>query len=137
MSDQPNSEKKISVFIVDDDKFLLDMYALKFGEKNFEVNTCLSSKEALSKLAEGFTPDIMLLDMVMPNMDGFTLLAAIKEKKLAPSATFVILSNLGQKEDIERGLKLGADGYIIKASSTPSEVVEKVLAVRREKNGGK
>lgn len=68
------------IFIIDDDNFLLDMYALKFTQKGFEVSTSLGSLGALKKLEEGFSPDIVLLDIVMPEMDGFELLEKIKEK---------------------------------------------------------
>ncbi len=117
------------IFIIDDDKFLLDMYTHKFNEKGFEVTQALGSKEALSKLKVGISPDIILLDIVMPIMDGFELLTLIKSEKLASSAKVIILSNLGQPADIEKGRALGADGYVIKASATPSEVVEKVMLV--------
>lgn len=124
--------KKPKVFIVDDDKFLLDMYALKFNEVGFEVRAVGSGADALDALTDGFAPDIMLLDVVMPGMDGFELLKNIKEKKLAPSAKIIILSNIGQENDIERGKKLGAYGYIVKASVTPTEVVEKVKVALKQ-----
>ena len=117
------------VFIVDDDKFLLDMYTFKFKEKGFEVIQAFGGVDALNKLKGGIIPDIMLLDVVMPVMDGFDLLNVIKSEKLAPDAKVIILSNLGQPADIKKGRELGANGYVIKASATPSEVVEKVLAV--------
>jgi DNA-binding response OmpR family regulator len=129
------SEKKYKVFIIDDDKFLLDMYSMKFVERQFAVEVAFGSMEALEKLKGGTKPDIILLDIVMPNMDGFELLQEIKNQNLAAEAVIIILSNLGQKEDIERGLKLGADGYIIKASSTPTEVVNKVLEIAKPKAG--
>lgn len=129
------SEKKYKVFIIDDDKFLLDMYSMKFVERQFIVEVAFGSMEALEKLKGGTRPDIILLDIVMPNMDGFELLQEIKTQNLATEAVVIILSNLGQKEDIERGLKLGADGYIIKASSTPTEVVNKVLEIAKPKAG--
>lgn len=129
------SEKKYKVFIIDDDKFLLDMYSMKFVERQFAVEVAFGSMEALEKLKGGEKPDIILLDIVMPNMDGFELLQEIKNQNLAAEAVIIILSNLGQKEDIERGLKLGADGYIIKASSTPTEVVNKVLEIAKPKTG--
>lgn len=122
-------EIKKKVLIVDDDKFLLDMYTIKFNENNFEVVAALGSLEALGKIKEGINPDIALLDVVMPAMDGFELLETIKRDKLAPQAKIVILSNLGQQSDIDKGRALGADGYIVKANSTPSEVVEKVKAI--------
>lgn len=117
------------IFICDDDKFLLDMYTYKFKEKGFEVTQAFGSVDALSKLKGGIVPDVMLLDVVMPTMDGFELLGLIKGEKLAPNAKVIILSNLGQPTDIEKGRTLGANGYVIKASATPSEVVEKVMTV--------
>ncbi len=117
------------IFIVDDDKFLLDMYTFKFKERGFEVIQAISGADALEKLKSGIIPDVMLLDVVMPTMDGFELLGIIKKKDLAPKAKVIILSNLGQPADIEKGRSLGASGYVIKASATPSEVVEKVMIV--------
>lgn len=117
------------IFIVDDDKFLLDMYTFKFKEKGFDVTQAFGSVDALTKLKGGIIPDIMLLDVVMPTMDGFELLGVIKSENLAPNAKVIILSNLGQPTDIEKGRTLGANGYVIKASATPSEVVEKVMTV--------
>lgn len=119
--------------IVDDDKFLLDMYSFKFNEKGFNVVQAFGSVDAMNKLKGGVTPEIILLDVVMPAMDGFEVLDLIKKENLAPSAKVIVLSNLGQPSDIERGRTLGASGYVIKASSTPSEVVEKVMTVL---NGG-
>jgi CheY-like chemotaxis protein len=118
--------KAKSVFIIDDDAFLLEMYALKFTQKGYDVATAPGTVEALEKLRDGLVPDVMLVDIVMPTMDGFEFLAKIREEHLAKGATIIVLSNLGQPEDIEKGLALGAAGYIIKASATPSEVVEKV-----------
>ena len=128
-----NIEKKYRIFIVDDDKFLLDMYSMKFTEKGFTVEVAFGSVEALEKLGGGLHPDIVLLDIVMPTMDGFELLSEIKKKDLAGGAVIIILSNLGQQEDVDKGVQLGADGYIIKASSTPTEVVNKVLEIAKSK----
>lgn len=122
-------ELKKKIFIIDDDSFLLDMYALKFSQSNFDVTTALGSEPALEKLKEGFVPDLMLLDIVMPVMDGFEFIEKIKEEKLASGVTFIFLSNRGQPSDIARGESLGAAGYIVKASSTPSEVIEKVSSI--------
>lgn len=131
--DMNTGGQKQKIFIVDDDKFLLDMYALKFNEVGFEVCAAGSGADALDKLSDGFVPDIILLDVVMPGMDGFELLRNIKEKKLVPSAKIIIFSNIGQENDIERGKKMGADGYIVKASVTPTEAVEKVKEALKQK----
>ncbi|MDO8603896.1 MAG: response regulator [bacterium] len=125
---EPNQTPK-KIIIVDDDKFLLDMYTFKFKERGFDVTQAYGSVDALNKLKGGIVADILLIDIVIPTMDGFDLLTIIKNENLAPDAKVVILSNLGQPADIEKGRNLGANGYVIKASSTPSEVVEKVLIV--------
>ena len=125
---EPTTTPK-KIFIVDDDKFLLDMYTFKFKEKGFDVVQAFGSVDALNKLKGGIIPDIMLLDVVMPTMDGFELLSIIKNEKLAPNSKVIVLSNLGQPTDVEKGRTLGANGYVIKASATPSEVVEKVMTV--------
>jgi len=120
------------VLIVDDDEFLLEMYALKFKESGFEVDIASNGKKALEKIQE-FKPDVVLLDVVMPTMDGFEVLQEIRNKKLAPGARILMLTNLGQKEDTERGLALGADDYVVKAHFTPTEVVAKVRALLEKK----
>lgn len=122
-----------NILIIDDDAFLLDMYALKFSQKNFHVTTSSGTIDALEKLRGGYVPDVLLVDLVMPTMDGFEFLAEIKKEALVPDALVMIFSNLGQQEDIDKGKKLGAAGFIIKASATPSEVVEKVLSALEKK----
>jgi CheY-like chemotaxis protein len=123
-----NTQDK-KILIVDDDKFLLDMYTFKFKEKGFEVTQAFGSIDALNKLKGGIKPNVILLDVVMPAMDGFELLALLKNENLVDDAKVIILSNLGQPSDIEKGRSLGANGYVIKASATPSEVVERVMTV--------
>lgn len=122
------TEKK-NILIVDDDNFLLDMYAMRFSQAEFLVTTATSATDALTKIRGGYTPDIMLLDVVMPNIDGFELLETINKEHLIPSTIKIYLSNLGQPEDIERGTSLGAVSYIVKANSTPSEVLAHVNEV--------
>ncbi len=120
---------KNSILIVDDDKFLLDMYALKFTECGYQVEIASSGVDVIAKLSNDYRPDIILMDVVMPAMDGFELIGELKKKNLIANSTVVILSNLGQKDDIEKGMRCGAAGYIIKASCTPSEVVNKVADI--------
>lgn len=115
------------IFIVDDDSFLLDMYALKFSQSGYDVTTALGALPALEKLrAGGFIPDIILLDIVMPVVDGFEFLEKMKAEALAPNALHIVLSNRGQEADIQRAKELGAVGYIVKASTTPAEVITQV-----------
>lgn len=120
---------KHKIFIVDDDAFLLDMYALKFSQSNFEVSTASNPEKALEMLRGGYIPDVMLLDVLMPIMDGFQLLKVMQDEKLITKTVKIILSNRGQQSDIKLGESLGASGYIVKASMTPSEVVTEVMKI--------
>lgn len=117
---------KKKILIVDDDTFLLDMYALKFSKSNFDVTIAIGAEDALKRIREGFSPDIILLDIMMPQIDGFDFMEIMNKEHLVPNAKRIILSNKGQSSDISRGQSLGSVGYIVKASSTPSEVIEKV-----------
>ena len=127
----PESATK-KILIIDDDPFIMDMYVLKFKGSAYHVDTAQDGKNGLKKIKE-IQPDLILLDIVMPTVDGFDVLRELKKEKLAPLAKIVLLTNLGQKEDVERGMKLGADDYIIKAHFTPSEVLEKVKTLLPEK----
>jgi CheY-like chemotaxis protein len=122
-----NTKKR--VLIVDDDKFLLNMYSIKFSKANFEVNSAMSGEEAFTKIKEGYIPDIILLDIVMPGMDGFDVLAKLKKDNVAPNALVIMLTNQGQLSDIEKAKSFGIGGYIIKATTIPSEVVEEVTRI--------
>jgi len=119
----------MKILIVDDDKFLLDMYSIKFSEHGFELESASSGEEALKKVSGDWRPDIYLVDILMPAMDGFRLIEELKRLGYRSGAALIVLSNLGQKEDIEKALSLGVDGYIVKASATPSEVVAKVTEI--------
>ena len=121
--------EKTKILIVDDDSFLLDMYALKFSQNNFEVYTAVSGVQALEKIKGGLKPSIMLVDIIMPEMDGFEMLEKINSEKLVPDAIKIILSNKSQQADIDRGKSLGVAGYIIKANSTPVEVINQVINI--------
>jgi len=111
-------------YLTDDDRFLLDLYALKFKNAGHEVSVFTSGEELITQLRKDTTfPDALLIDVIMPGMSGFDTLAALRKEKLAPNAKIIILSNQGQDSDIEKAKELGADGYIIKASAIPSEVL--------------
>lgn len=125
-------EKK-KILIVDDDSFLLDMYALKFSQNNFEVYTAVSGVQAVQKLKDNLHPDVMLVDIIMPEMDGFEMLEKINTEKLSPDSVKIILSNKSEQRDIDRGKSLGVAGYIIKANSTPVEVINQVISILSQK----
>jgi CheY-like chemotaxis protein len=116
----------MKLLLVDDDAFLRDMYATKFSEFNHTVDVAESPAQALLKLQQDPTFEVILLDMIMPGMTGVELMHTIMETFPKASAKFIVLSNQGQTEDIDEAMKAGALGYIIKAESIPSDVVKKV-----------
>jgi two-component system alkaline phosphatase synthesis response regulator PhoP len=124
------------ICIIDDDPFLLDMYNLKFKQAGYEVACFTDSTEALASLRNGTVYDAVLLDLVMPKTDGFEVLKAIREENLCGDKTIlVILSNQGQDKDIARAEEFSIDGYLIKANTLPSEVLEYVRNLLAKKKG--
>ncbi len=113
------------VLIVDDDPFILDMYKLKFKEEGFEVESASDGEKAFAAVKDT-RPDVVLLDVIMPILDGFEVLKKLKADSDVKNIPVIMLTNLGQKEDMEKGMSGGAVDYIVKAHFTPSEVVEKV-----------
>ena len=117
------------IYLVDDDRFLLDLYAVKFKNAGHEVNVFGGGEELLAALRKGSAdaPDAILLDVIMPGVGGFEALEAIRKEGLAKGAKIIILSNQGQDSDIEKAKQLSVDGYIVKASAIPSEVLAETL----------
>lgn len=120
-----NDSRAKKILIMEDDKFLSEMYSTKLKEAGFEIITADDGEEGLRLIKEK-NPDLVLLDIVLPRMDGFEVLQNLKKDKNLKNILVVALTNLGQKEEVEKGIKLGADDYIIKAHFTPTEVVAKV-----------
>lgn len=117
------------IYLVDDDRFLLDMYAVKFRNAGHEVTAFQGGELALEALRKDPKPDAMLLDIVMPGIDGFEVLEAIKKENIAGTAKIIVLSNQGAESDLDRAKSLGANGYIIKASAIPSEVYSETIKI--------
>lgn len=118
---------KNKILVIEDEEMLSTMYKVKFENEGFVVETAKDGAEGIEK-AKSFLPGIILLDIIMPKIDGFAVLKKIKEIPEHKSTPVILLTNLGQDEDITRGKELGAVGYLIKANNTPSEVVSKVRA---------
>lgn len=123
----PKAEK-IKVLIVEDDKFLADIYQTKFELEGFKVFVAGDGEQGL-KLAKSKEPAIILLDILLPKLDGFAVLQTLKQQQETKSIPVILLTNLGQKEDVQKGLNLGAADYLIKAHFKPSETVEKIKKV--------
>lgn len=118
-------ENKSKILIVEDDSYISDMYRIKLESDGFEVEIAADGQAGLDAILKSH-PDLVLLDVVMPKMDGFSVLQKIRKNPDFKNMPVVMLTNLGQKDSVEKGLLLGANGYIIKAHFTPSEVVEKI-----------
>jgi DNA-binding response OmpR family regulator len=126
-----SKNKKTLVLIIEDDSYISDMYKIKLESENFEVVIANDGIVGI-KILEKQKPDIILLDIVMPKVDGFSVLKTIKKNSELKEIPVILLTNLSQKESVERGFELGADGYIIKAHFTPSEVIGKIKDILKK-----
>ena len=125
--------KKTSLLLLDDDQFLLNMYALKFKNSGFDIETANNADTALRTLRDGYSPNAILCDLIMPTMDGLEFIKKLRDEHLSPDSAILVLTNTSQSADIERAKSLGVDGYIVKATATPSEVVAEVKAILAKK----
>ncbi len=124
-------EKKIFIILVEDDKFLRELLVRKLEAAGFKISTAIDGQEAFKKVKEEI-PDIVLLDLVLPGTDGFDILEQIKGDNKTKGIPVIILSNLGQKEEVDQGMRLGASDYLIKAHFTPDEIIKKIGLVLKE-----
>jgi CheY-like chemotaxis protein len=120
------------ILLIDDDAFLLDMYALKFKNAGYQVTAINDPQDAIEKLKTELHPDIILFDIVMPGIGGWGFAEQLRANRLSPDATVVVLSNQGQQSDIEISKQYGVDGYIVKALSTPSEVLQEIEKIHNK-----
>lgn len=127
-------QKKLKVLIVEDDSFLLNIYSTKFEGEGYAVVVAEDGEKGIDVFLEQ-KPDIVLLDIMMPKMNGFDFLEKVKLKKELNNIPIILLTNLSQNKDIEQGLAMGANDYLIKAHFMPAEIVEKVekLLLKRKK----
>jgi len=116
------------ILIVEDDKFLRELISQKLLKEGYDISEAVDGEKGL-KAVKDEKPDLVLLDLILPGIDGFEVLSEVKEDALLSKIPVIILSNLGQKDDIERALKIGATDYLIKAHFTPAEIVSKVKGI--------
>jgi len=117
--------EKAKVLIIEDEQMLSAMYKVKFENEGYEIVVANDGAEGL-EIAKNNKFDMILLDIIMPKIDGFAVLKKLRERDITKDTPVILLTNLGQDEDVSRGKELGAVGYLIKANNTPAEVVEKV-----------
>ncbi|OGF23621.1 hypothetical protein A3H09_03515 [Candidatus Falkowbacteria bacterium RIFCSPLOWO2_12_FULL_45_13] len=121
-------KEKIKILLVEDDSFLLGMYAAKFELEGFKVIMAEDGEKAIrASLKE--LPDVILLDIILPKLDGFEVLKQLKAEGKTAKIPVILLTNLSQRDEIKRGLEMGAADYLIKAHFMPSEVVEKIKRI--------
>lgn len=113
------------ILIIEDDKFLRRVITQKLTKEGYDISEAIDGEKGIKKLEEKKV-DLVLLDLILPGIDGFEVLAKLKKNPKLSKIPVIILSNLGQKEDIDKGLKMGAVDYLIKAHFTPGEIIERI-----------
>ena len=127
-------DKPLSIVLIEDDSFISGMYRTKLTALGYNVEVVEDGEVAWQRLSSDPLPDVVLLDVVLPKRDGFEILEGLRQQDRTKNLPIILLTNLGQKPDVERGLKLGANDYIIKAHYTPTEVVEKIKKLLTKQN---
>ena len=121
MNDKP------TILLVEDDPFLSSILQLKLDKENFKTIRVADGEEALNLLTEqGIKPDVILLDLILPKKNGFEVLETIRQDPTLEKLPVIIISNLGQPSDIDRGKSLGVIDYFVKAKLSVDELVNKV-----------
>jgi len=130
----PSPVKEVNdnrILLVEDDAFISQMYAIKFKQTKHNLLTAMDGEEGLS-MAKEEKPDAILLDLVLPKVDGFGVLEALKKDESTKHIPVILLTNLGQEANVQRGMSMGAADYIVKAHYTPQQVVERVEKILGE-----
>ncbi|MEA3357209.1 MAG: response regulator [Patescibacteria group bacterium] len=120
---KPTSVKKI--LVIEDEQFLRQLISRKLSSEGYTVVEALDGEDGLIKIKTE-RPDLVLLDLILPGINGFTVLSKVKNDPEISNIPIIILSNLGQDDDIDKGRKLGAVDYLIKTRFTPAEIIQKI-----------
>lgn len=123
--------KPANILIVEDDSFISGLLQRKFAQENYGIFSATNAEAALEALKKNKI-DLILLDVILPGTDGITFLGNLKKDPSYKDIPVIITSNLGQPEEIEKGLQTGAIDYIVKANTAPAEIVEKVKSVLKK-----
>ena len=116
------------ILVIEDDKFLSNVYRIKLQKVGFDVILAVDGAEALEKIkSENF--DLIILDLIIPKIDGFAVLSEIKSQEKYKKIPVLIASNLGQTEDINRAMKLGATDFVVKSDTSLDALVEKIKKI--------
>ncbi|MBI1984944.1 MAG: response regulator [Candidatus Wildermuthbacteria bacterium] len=116
------------ILVIEDDKFLRDLLLQKLAKEGYESLEALDGTQGLKKIQEE-KPNLVVLDLILPGMDGFEVLRLAKENQETAHIPLLVLSNLGEREDVERALKLGAADFMVKSQFTPGEIVSRIKSI--------
>jgi len=116
------------ILLVENDPFLIDIYVSRLREEGYKVEVALDGERAMEKIKKE-KPDLLVLDIILPKMDGWDVLKEITKEVQLKKIKVIILSNLGEQKEIKKGLEMGAVDYLVKANYTPSEVVEEIKKI--------
>lgn len=125
------SRSKIKILLIEDDTFISGMYIAKLALENFDVLLATNGVDGL-EYARKHKPDLILLDLILPKLDGYGVLKALKGSPSLAKIPVILLTNISQQESIDKAMKYEVDAYLVKAHFMPSEVIEKVKAVLRQ-----
>ena len=126
------TKRGFKVLVVEDETFLVKIYAVKLKKEGYEVSIANDGEEAV-KMATELKPDLILLDLILPKMNGFEALERMRATETLKGTPVIVLSNLGQEEDIKRAEALGADDYLVKANFSIQDIVAKIRATLEKK----
>lgn len=118
-------DNKVKILLVEDDQMIVELYKLKLEESGFEVTVTEKGSEAL-EIAKKDQPALILLDIILPEIDGFAILQTLKSESDTKNIPVMLLTNLSQETDQQKGTQLGANGYFVKAQHTPSDILTEI-----------
>lgn len=116
------------ILLIEDDPFLVDIYTTGLMKAGYQIEVARDGETGIKKIKE-FQPDLLVLDIILPKADGWQILNKLRENQKKDKLKIVILSNLGEKEEIKKGLELGVVKYFVKAEYTPTEIIEEIKKI--------
>jgi DNA-binding response OmpR family regulator len=125
MPKKPSKPRKGKILVIDDDRFLAQIYILTLKKVGYDVDLMENGPDGIAAAKKG-KPDAIILDILMPGMDGFQVLRELKKGKNTKNIPVIMLTSLSQAEDEEMGLRGGAIAYLTKSTTLPDDVVKEI-----------
>lgn len=127
------TSKKNKILVAEDDKFISEIYFAKLSSENFDVSLVMDGQEALDELKKEELPDLLLLDILMPQKGGIEVLEELRSQDKYKDLPIIVLTNASERDYISKAMDAGATDYLVKSNFTPDEVVDKIKEVLSEK----